>query len=171
MLNFTSVASTPRLSNSALRAIGSDWRLSVIYKYSSGVPLNVISNADRALNGLEGGAANQRPNQILANVYGPSGPGDRYLNPAAFALPNVGKLGNLRRNSIVGVSNWNFDMALVRTFAFRENQALEFRAEAYNVLNSFRPINPNVQVTSSLFGLIRASRDPRIMQFALKYVF
>ncbi len=50
-------------------------------------------------------------------------------------------------------------------------QTLEFRAEAYNLTNSFRPGNPNVTLSNSLFGQIRTSDDPRILQFALKYVF
>jgi hypothetical protein len=65
---------------------------------------------------------------------------------------------------------------------------VEFRAEAYNVTNSFRPFNPGfvsasaaapttqgaaaaADVTSPLFGQIRNSDDPRILQFALKYFF
>ena len=64
---------------------------------------------------------------------------------------------------------------------------MEFRAEAYNILNSFRPGCPsgttgavggscpvggvNAVFTSNVFGQIRNSLDPRIMQFALKYVF
>jgi hypothetical protein len=32
-------------------------------------------------------------------------------------------------------------------------------------------MNPNADITNALFGQIRASRAPRIMQFALKYVF
>ena len=63
------------------------------------------------------------------------------------------------------------DMAMARLFNIHESQSLEFRVEAFNVPNSFRPVNPNVSTTSSQFGQIRAARPPRIMQFALKYVF
>ncbi|MBI2149550.1 MAG: hypothetical protein HYU27_02950 [Acidobacteria bacterium] len=62
-------------------------------------------------------------------------------------------------------------MALSRTFQVRESQRLEFRAEAYNVTNSFRPTNPSVDLNNRFFGQIRDSRDPRIMQFAMKYLF
>jgi DNA polymerase III alpha subunit (gram-positive type) len=48
---------------------------------------------------------------------------------------------------------------------------LEFRAEAFNVTNSFRPGTINTVATSNTFGQIRNSLDPRILQFALKYVF
>jgi predicted RNA methylase len=48
---------------------------------------------------------------------------------------------------------------------------VEVRAEAFNLTNSFRPGNPNTVITNPQFGVIRTSLDPRIMQFALKYVF
>jgi hypothetical protein len=43
--------------------------------------------------------------------------------------------------------------------------------EAYNLTNSFRPVNPNVTLTSGTFGVIREALDSRVLQFALKYLF
>ena len=129
------------------------WRLSGIYRRSSGSPL-------------------QRANQVLGNAGDKSaGPLNNYLNPAAFALPELGTLGNAGRNSIQGPRTWSFDMGLSRIFRFRESQRMEFRAEAFNVTNSFRPGNPNAAVNNANFGVIRTSLDPRILQFALKYIF
>ena len=48
---------------------------------------------------------------------------------------------------------------------------MEFRAEAYNVLNSFRPGAIDTNLSSANFGKIRNALDPRILQFALKYLF
>ena len=64
-----------------------------------------------------------------------------------------------------------FDVALARTFQLGETQQLEFRAEAYNLTNSFRPVNPEDNIRSRNFGRIRRALDPRILQFALKYAF
>jgi hypothetical protein len=91
----------------------------------------------------------------------------------------LGTLGNAGRVILSLPVTWQFDMALARTFRFRESQSLEFRAEAFNVLNSFRvgvPTGSTVQpittdLSSAQFGRIRNSMDPRIMQFALKYLF
>ena len=44
-------------------------------------------------------------------------------------------------------------------------------AEAYNVTNSLRPGSPVATFNSSIFGQINTSGDPRLMQFALKYIF
>jgi hypothetical protein len=52
-----------------------------------------------------------------------------------------------------------------------EAQRLEFRAEAFNLTNSFRPQNPNTALNNNTFGQIRTARDSRILQFALKFVF
>jgi len=56
-------------------------------------------------------------------------------------------------------------------FRFRESQSVEFRAEAFNVLNSFRPGVIDTNLLAANFGRIRTALDPRIMQFALKYLF
>jgi hypothetical protein len=48
---------------------------------------------------------------------------------------------------------------------------VELRVEAFNVTNSFRMNNPTSAINSPLFGKVTTAKDPRIMQFALKYVF
>ena len=84
---------------------------------------------------LSGGT--QVPNQILENPY-LDRDGINYLNPRAFEIPAIGTFGNLGPRNILGVGTWGFDVALSRTFRFGETQRLEFRAEAFNVTNSFR---------------------------------
>ena len=94
----------------------------------------------------------------------------QYLNPSAFSIPDLGTYGNMGRASLRGPATWAFDVALMRTFRSRESQQFEVRAEAFNVTNSFRPLNPNTVITNNTFGILRTSSDPRILQFALKYV-
>ena len=109
----------------------------------------------------------------MTNIYKDSSgrPRTQYLNPAAFALPALGTLGTAGRDIVHLPYYWQFDVALSRVFRFRESQSLEFRAEAYNVPNRFRPGDMNLNFTSSQFGQILTALDPRIMQFALKYLF
>ena len=53
-----------------------------------------------------------------------------------------------------------------------EGQKLEFRAEAFNLTNAFRMTNPTTVLNSNTnSGQVTSALDPRIMQFALKYVF
>ena len=128
--------------------------------------MSVITNQDRALSGN----SNQRVNQILPNPYGDKS-NKNYLNPAAFQLPALGTHGNVGAGSVAGPGTWQFDLALSRTFQIRETQKVEFRAEAFNVTNSFLMNNPTTNFNSGNFGQVTSARDPRIMQFALKYVF
>jgi hypothetical protein len=97
----------------------------------------------------------------------------QYLNPAAFGQPALGTLGNSGRVILNLPLTGQFDMALSRTFKIGEAQNLEFRAEAFSVLNSFRVDTSKIStdLSSAQFGQIRNALDPRIMQFALKYIF
>jgi len=184
IFNFTAVAQTPQFDNPTLRTIGTGWTLSGIYRRNSGPWYTIINGSDRALTGID----MQRANQILEDPYlDKSGrPLSQYLNPAAFQVVPVGTRGNLGRATVEGPWTWSFDMALSRTFPLGPHR-LEVRAEAYNVTNSFRPGLPTqpgafattgsnssvlaLNVTQNTFGQIRSALDPRIMQFAVKYIF
>ena len=169
--NLTSVYEVPEFAHPTLRAIASGWRVSGIYRRLSGRFVNVTSGPDRALSDI----VNQRPNQVLDDVYlDKSGnPLTQFWNPAAFALPPVGTInGNAERNGFEGPPTWQLDMALSRIVRVGVH-GFEFRAEAYNVTNSFRAgdFANNVPLSSPTFGQIRTALDSRILQFALKYSF
>jgi hypothetical protein len=171
--------------------LGSGWRLSGLYRGNTGgvnaanassgvrtVTLGAASAGQR--DNVAGGdrclcdISNQRPDLILPNaVYVDSSarPGTQYFNPAAFGQPALGTLGNLGRVTLKLPLTWQFDAALARTLRVREAQTLEFRVEAFNVLNTFRTGAISADLSSAQFGKIRNALDPRIMQFALKYIF
>jgi hypothetical protein len=194
--NLTALGESPKFSNHIVNMFGSGWRLSGLYRaYDGGINAANISSGVRtvtlaaASSGQKNGTvqadqclcdvSNQRPNLLLPNaVYlQKAGPGAQYLNPAAFGTPALGTLGNLGRATLKLPLNWQFDVALTRAFHVRESQTVEFRAEAFNVLNSFRPGGNNggpvfdTNLNSAQFGVMLKSQDPRIMQFAIKYVF
>jgi len=189
--NLTAVAETPKFANRTLNLVGTGWRLSGLYRASTSGNL-VASNQSSGPRTVTIGSAstssssgatvdrclcdvsNQRPDLLLPNaVYldNSGRPGTQYLNPAAFGVPALGTLGNLGRATLKLPPTWQFDVALSRVFRFRESQTMEFRAEAFNVLNSFRPGVIDTNLSSAQFGRIRTALDPRILQFALKYLF
>ena len=90
---------------------------------------------------------------------------------AAFASPTTGTLGNLGYDSLVGPGYFDVDIALSRRFAIREHQNLEIRGEAFNIQNRVNFLNPTATMNSSNFGKIQTDVSPRIMQFAVKYMF
>jgi hypothetical protein len=128
--------------------------------------MTVTTNQDRALNGM----SPQRIDQLQTNLYGDKTI-NNFLNAAAFANPALGTFGNMGVGTVVGPGTWQFDLGLSRMFQFRETQRLEFRAETFNLPNSFRMNNPETNFNSNLFGRVNTAKDPRIMQFALKYFF
>ena len=163
----TAVAETPQFANATLRAVGTGWRLSTIFRRQSGSWFSVAAGDDRALNDLE----DQNAEQVLPSPYGDRTSLNNYLNPAAFAVPALGTIGNTRPRSIVGPAYWGLDAALSRTFQFFESHKVEARFEAFNVTNSLRRGNPVTDIKSGSFGRILTAADPRILQFSMKYIF
>jgi len=166
LVNVSLVAETPRFPNSVLNVVASHWRFSPIFRVLAGEYLNITTNQDRALNAI----TDQRANQVLVNPYGDKSM-KNYLNPAAFTLPALGTLGNVGRSSVRGPGYWQFDIAVSRNFQVREAQRMELRVEAFNITNTVFKMNPTTNISSNTFGQVLSARDPRIMQFALKYVF
>jgi hypothetical protein len=172
VFSLSAVADTPQFAARALRAVASGWRASGLYRFSTGSYLTLTGGTNRSLSG-----GTQVPNQILPDPY-LNKKGLDYLNPRAFEQPAIGTFGNVGPRNILGVGTWGFDLALSRTFRLGETQRLEFRAEAFNLTNSFRREfsvvregNQATVLSSNVFGRIDAALDPRIMQFAFKYVF
>jgi hypothetical protein len=181
IVNITAVAATPRFSGKLTRLVASSWQLAGIYRFTSGMPISIQDGTDRQLSGIN----HQRPNLLLPNsVYtGNDGPSGQYLNPKAFALQDLGTVGSLGWNSLVGPTYWDVDLAVSRQFHITERQSLEFRADAFNITNSFVSLPPTTAMpgtaqvpnfenfSNSQFGQNLAASPTRKMQFALKYTF
>jgi len=67
----------------------------------------------------------------------------------------------------------SLQFSMFKAFTLRENLRLQFRAEAFNALNSPQLGNPSTSMTSATAGLITPSQsnDPRAVQLALKLMF
>lgn len=151
------------------------WQFSGIGRWWSGNPFDVTMSVDVA--GI-GPVQNQRPN-VIADTKGP-GTSEEYFNINAFARPKTGTFGSLGRNALRGPAINKWDLALYKNFTFKEGVKLQFRSEVFNVFNhpnftSFGTvINTNatrVNPTADNFGTVTATRDNRVLQFALKLNF
>jgi hypothetical protein len=167
VFNVNLVAQTPKFSNPYVEMFAGNWRLSAISRAQTGSAYTVTTGIDNALNGLTG----QRPNQVLLNPYLPNPSASGWLNPAAFSQPATGTFGNLGMNNLVSPGSFDIDLALSRDFRIREKQTLTFRAEAFNLFNNVNFGTPNATLNSPIFGTITTAANPRIMEFALKYLF
>ena len=133
----------------------------------AGQYFDVTAGTDRAFTGT----ANQKGNQLMADVFMPNKTANQWLNPAAFAIPANGTYGTMAAMSIRGPKSTQIDMGITRSFQVREQQSVQFRWEVFNVPNVVNLNNPVSALNSANFGKILTSTDPRIMQVALKYVF
>ena len=167
LINVSAVEEMPRFSQRWLQIIAGDWKLSQIVQIQSGSYFSVTTATDQALDSIGG----QRANQVLPNVYPGQQTFAQWINPAAYAQPALGTFGAGPAN-VRGPGTFVINGSLVREVRIRERHIVEFRAEAFNLLNHVEPTNPNASIsTPSTFGKITLFGNPRIMQFALKYVF
>jgi len=90
--------------------------------------------------------------------------------------PGVACAGSTRRNEFTGPNFINFDLAVQKGFQiFGEGRTLTLRAELYNLTsraNFYNPISQlstDGQTVSPNFGKIKSARDPRQIQFAVRF--
>jgi hypothetical protein len=105
----------------------------------------------------------------------------RYFDPNAFVLPAAGTFGNISRGAFRGPGFWNLDMSLFKQISLSEKLKMQFRAEAFNILNHVNFNNPTAGIVmfdasdlkySGSAGVITdtANRERQI-QFALRLEF
>ncbi len=182
------------------KRLTSGWSLYPIAYYQSGIPLDFYADTespDESDPGPSGYGDPQliRPDQVTPSIQkfdphkiqtlnNPTAAaqttGNFFFNPAdlvanACIIPEtcpVGYYGSYRRDSLVGPTRFNFDLALEKATDLSERLKLMFRVEAFNVFNHTQFQNPgSTQVSDPNLGVISTTFDPRILQLALKLTF
>lgn len=153
------------------------WTLTGINTMLSGQTINLRyqpSPVTANLPSFLGGVA-LRPN-VNGPVLAPDGKRtiDNYFNKDSITIPSVDQpFGTAGRNIARSDAFFQFDFGLQKHFRLPITEAsrLEFRMEAFNLLNktNFGAANPDR--TSSAFGTIRSTAPARQIQFALKLAF
>lgn len=158
------------IKNPFVNAFAGGWQFDGTLTLQSGLPQTLsLGGLDRASSG-EGGY--NRPDATGLSPYLANPTPSLWYNPAAFAMQPAGTFGSLGRNAVVGPGIFALDFAAHKEFRIFEKQRLQFRAEAFNVLNHPTWANPNGNVISSSFGRITGTAVAmRQIQLALKYVF
>jgi hypothetical protein len=153
------------------------WQLSGILSARSGAPFNVNVGFDNtgALPAYQGVARpNVNPGRTLADIYtGQVGARAFYFDRTAFSTPASGVFGNAGRNMLVGPKFVNLDMSAIKDTRFKENLALQFRAEFFNILNHPSWGNPTSAATTAATGgqILSTFSTARQVQLALKLIF
>jgi hypothetical protein len=158
--------------NRAANAALGGWQTNGIATAQTGFPLAVTTN-----NSSNSGSTSLRPNNngTSAALSGPiSLRLNGYLNAAVFSQPAPFTFGNTARTlpDVRGPGTQNIDFSLFKNFQPIERITLQFRAEAFNILNQVVFGSPNTVLSSGQFGVISSqSNSPRTIQFALKIIF
>jgi carboxypeptidase family protein len=177
-------------SNSITNAIFGGWTLSGLFRWTSGFPFSVLAGNGWATDfELEGTSILQgakpktgvfRDQDGDPNVFKDAidltctcFPGDGF--DKTFRATYAGEAG--QRNNFRGPGYFGIDGGLAKTWAFKEDKVLRFSWEVFNVTNSVRfdaagslPNQDLVDITS--FGKMNTElTQPRVMQFALRFVF
>jgi TonB dependent receptor. len=147
----------------AAKALLGGWQLGEVWNFNSGLPFevrvvrpdivyldprnNTYSASPIVVNGAPvtqpvinvPGGGNfrnfRRADYVGGNPFLQTGDKRYFLNPAAFAIPAPGRIGNLGRNVLHGPILSQFDLTLQKQFAVSEKAKLEFRGEIYNLFN------------------------------------
>jgi hypothetical protein len=93
------------------------------------------------------------------------------VNGVSNATLYYGYYGNAQNGTIRGPGQEIYNLSLFKEFHFRESNMIEFRAEAFNLLNHSNPGNPNTTIANANVNKVTSASDPRIMELALRYKF
>jgi hypothetical protein len=125
---------TPKVDRTG-RAILGGWAIDGLLRASSAPPINVTIEGFSPVVGAYANQADLIPGEPIW-IPDPTQPNGKALNPAAFAPPPFGQLGNFPRNGLRSpYSIDQTDMALRRQFSLTERIKLDLRAEYFNVFN------------------------------------
>jgi hypothetical protein len=174
------------LTEGPLSHILGGWRVSGLAATRSGRPFTVRAGGnDTVIGGPRGGGLVSAWADCLRDgtLDDDKRTIDRWFDTDAYAEPKApnptknnvveGRLGNCGRNTLRGPRYTNFDFGLARSFDyFGEFRRLELRWEIFNIFNHTQFGLPERNISSSSKGRISTlAGDPRVMQFALKFVF
>ena len=177
------------------------WNISGVTLVQDGTPMTIADSGAGTIYGTAGSAnqagfarAQMCPGMTYGSISTPGGieqrlggnsGGPGYFNKAAFCdAPAIGDgtgYGNSGSGILLGPGQFNWDMSALKTTRITEKQTLQFRAEFFNIFNHPQFTNPNAgqgaiyslpDRASGSFGQITStSVNPRVIQFALKYMF
>jgi len=138
----------PPKRDGAISVLTRDWSVEAAIVARSGFPFNAIvvgTSPD------PGGIVRTRPDRVPGQplwISVPSAPGGNMLNynpvtmTGAFQVPPTARQGTEGRNDIPGFGLTQADVSISRKFPLWERLNLQFRADAFNVLNHPNFTNP-----------------------------
>jgi hypothetical protein len=156
----------PKFGSRAVNAVAGNWQIGFLITARTGFPFSPLTGVDASLTSV----GQDRPN-VTGDPYVRDRSTLVWVKPGAFTANAAGTYGNAGANSLFGPGSLGWDTNLTKVFRITERQRVDLRFEFFNLLNHTNFANPVNNLRSSTFGLVQASADPRLLQFALKYSF
>ena len=150
------------------------WSLSGITTVQAGFPIRITQQDDNELFSSFDFETAGEPNLVAPfKKLDPRGPGNLGFDPNAFdGNVALGTVGNAPRTICCGPGAFNTEIAVLKNTPIHERYRLQFRAEIFNVFNHAQFFQPDGNITDgSDFGRVKRARDPRLVQFALKFYY
>jgi hypothetical protein len=180
--------------NGAKGKLLNGWAVSGITTFQTGFPIQIQSLADNelmysfdfSLPGLPAQLAplhTQKPQSHDNYFFDPNSFTENATDSsqppcsagAAFGCYDqalLGTLGTAKRTICCGPHVSQTDFAILKTIQLTEAKHIDFRAEFFNIFNHTQFFNPDGNTSDgSQFGQVTQARDPRQLQFALKFFF
>jgi hypothetical protein len=157
-----------------------DWEISGITQFQSGFPIRLQTQDDNELIGslfffgtgapqMTGTVPQLQNPKVLQTINSVSG--HFYLTPGQFADPALGTFATTPRSICCGPGENEWDITLSKKISLTEVRYFQFRTDIFNVFNKTQFVNPDGNFSDSTFGQVLSARDPRLVQFALKFYF
>jgi hypothetical protein len=165
-----------------LQFVIGDWQLTALNYLIDGLPINITYSPSTAQQLSTETSFLYRPslsgNPVLSSGNRtPTAPGQyHYLDPSSnvITIPTAANTpyGNCPRNVARAPGFADLDLGLHKRFSLGfENVGLEFRAEAFDVLNRSNAQAPDSVATDPGYGIVNSYFPSRELQTALKLVF
>ncbi|HYL84615.1 MAG TPA: carboxypeptidase regulatory-like domain-containing protein [Candidatus Angelobacter sp.] len=164
------------------------WEVSGIESLQSGFPIRITSQADNELlDSTFNFEAPGEPNLVSAfHTQDIRKNGGQVFNPALFDNTStstpvpcqpgncpvlLGTIGSSPRAICCGPGIYNTDMSFTKSTPLGERLSMEFRGDIFNIWNHAQFTSVDGNVGDTTFGQVLHVRDPRLVQFALKFKF
>jgi len=168
------------ISNSVLNGVLGGWTLTVVGRWTSGLPVSIGGGSgDFPTNWELTGNAFVAGSVPTTGQFVRDGVPNLFQNAAiaadgttGFRYAHPGESG--QRNNLNGPGYFGFDMGLAKTWNITEDKIVKFSWEVFNVTNSVRfdVGTANLSFDAPSFGNFTSTlTQPRKMQFALRFAF
>jgi len=152
--------------------------MTLINTMASGLPINLNYALSSSSSLYVSDIVTFRPNKSGsargANLVKTATSLNGYLDGANLSIPTTYPWGTASRNSERGPAFYQTDLGLHKAFPlWNDSSNLDFRAEAFNLLNKVNYTTPNstFAVGSTSFGAITGNYPARQLQLAAKFIF